>query len=158
MTPQNNKQIVPKIKVCKQCQLAKPVTDFSPVNVINNGVKYYYFCALCKPCNAQRKRTYRNSIGGKEQVKITDHKKYLKHTYNLTLEQEQYMLIAQDNKCAICYSNITATNKAIDHNHKTKIVRGILCNRCNWGIGQFDESPARMLSAIAYLKKEQYSE
>jgi len=39
----------------------------------------------------------------------------------------------------------------VDHNHKTNKVRGLLCQRCNMGIGQFRDDPNLMARAVEYL-------
>ena len=43
---------------------------------------------------------------------------------------------------------------AIDHCHTTNNFRGMLCNHCNLGIGNFKDSPELLLKAIEYLGKE----
>lgn len=52
------------------------------------------------------------------------------------------MLNEQDNKCAICKINFSVTKKSlkphIDHNHKTGVVRGLLCQTCNIGLGHIE--------------------
>jgi hypothetical protein len=59
----------------------------------------------------------------------------------------------QDNKCAICQHEFTsAMDTHQDHNHKTNQLRGVLCSRCNTGLGQFFESPEILQKAIGYLK------
>jgi hypothetical protein len=40
----------------------------------------------------------------------------------------------------------------IDHDHTTLKVRGILCNKCNFGIGQLNDNIERLENAITYLK------
>lgn len=62
-----------------------------------------------------------------------DRNKYLKKKYGISLKQYNYMLKKQGYKCAICgkHQKDEKRNFAVDHCHKTKIVRGILCNYCN---------------------------
>jgi hypothetical protein len=64
----------------------------------------------------------------------------------------------QNGSCAICYGQQEGKPKdfAIDHNHSTGQIRGLLCNRCNTSIGKFKEDPEILLNAIKYLKE--YSE
>lgn len=82
--------------------------------------------------------------------------------FGLTAEQYAEMLLAQGNKCAICGNEETATRMgnvkslAVDHDHKTGKVRGLLCNECNQGLGKFRDSREMLLSAARYL--EQHAE
>ena len=59
----------------------------------------------------------------------------------------------QDNKCAICGKEFTKTRMVIDHNHITKLNRGLLCSLCNFALGALEENPVFFNSAIDYLKK-----
>lgn len=63
----------------------------------------------------------------------------------------------QGGRCAICRTkkpNERATVKhfSVDHCHKTKKVRGLLCNRCNTLLGKVYDDPAILLSAASYLR------
>jgi Recombination endonuclease VII len=60
------------------------------------------------------------------------------------------MLVKQDFKCQICRKE---TLLRMDHNHSTGIVRGLLCNSCNVGIGYFYENIEYMLNAVKYLRR-----
>jgi len=65
---------------------------------------------------------------------------------------------ASGGKCAICGKQKGKRNHALDHCHKTKKLRGILCANCNTAIGMFEEDTDRMRAAIAYLEKHRTSE
>lgn len=73
------------------------------------------------------------------------------------MEQYDEMLKAQDNVCAICGSEETYVRYgvvgklAIDHDHETGQVRGLLCSRCNSGIGLLGDDPERAQAAVDYL-------
>lgn len=81
-------------------------------------------------------------------------KSNLKKLYGITREQYDAILLAQGGGCAICGTPApTSKDFAVDHDHKTGEVRGLLCDKHNLGIGLFDDSPDLLLDAIAYLKK-----
>lgn len=59
--------------------------------------------------------------------------RYLKKKYGITLRQYNKLLKQQKSCCAICgkHQKDERRNFAVDHCHKTNIIRGILCNFCN---------------------------
>lgn len=67
----------------------------------------------------------------------------------------QAMYEEQEYRCKICKIHQDDNKKTlcIDHCHTTKKVRGLLCDRCNHGIGHFKDNIDLMLEAIDYLKK-----
>lgn len=79
----------------------------------------------------------------------------LKKQYNLTEEEFQKRLKSQDGKCAICriYLGYAPNQRkpVVDHDHDTKIIRGILCNQCNVAIGLFGDSVQTTIRAVEYL-------
>lgn len=62
-----------------------------------------------------------------------DRNKYLKRKYGISLKQYNGMLKRQKYRCAICgkRQKDAARNLSVDHDHKTKLVRGLLCIYCN---------------------------
>lgn len=78
-------------------------------------------------------------------------------TYGLTEIQYQAMLAAQDGKCAICGSAHGLASKMyplyVDHCHATGRVRGLLCQRCNAGLGMFQDRKDLIDKAALYLSK-----
>lgn len=74
-------------------------------------------------------------------------------SYGITLEQKESMLAAQGGVCAICGGDEhTETNSwHVDHDHKTGLVRGILCMLCNLLLGKAKDSPDILRSAANYL-------
>jgi len=64
----------------------------------------------------------------------------------------------QNNKCKICGGIETAKHKGIirelsvDHNHKTKEIRGLLCSACNNILGRAKDNPFILVKCINYLK------
>ena len=55
-------------------------------------------------------------------------------------------------ECTICGDE---TNLVVDHDHKTDQIRGLLCNRCNKGLGLFRDNPEFLLYARIYLLSAQ---
>ena len=88
----------------------------------------------------QKRRTYRKALLRK---------------YGLTLGDYERMLFEQDERCAICESPECDSNNsmAVDHDHQTGKVRGILCRRCNLVLGKMEDDPSLLEAAAAYLKK-----
>lgn len=72
----------------------------------------------------------------------------------LSLAQFQEMLQAQEHRCAICETVFLSAKEAlIDHCHVTSVVRGLLCRKCNTGIGMLRDSKNLLTRAVAYLTK-----
>jgi hypothetical protein len=77
-------------------------------------------------------------------------------TYGITLEEFEELLASQGGKCAICGMSDTIDPKMfpiVDHCHTNNHVRGILCGKCNKGIGLFGNSPALLRRAAKYLER-----
>lgn len=64
------------------------------------------------------------------------------------------MFAAQAGCCAICgtHQDALKLTLAVDHNHDTGKVRGLLCNPCNAAIGRFKDSTSMLRAAIRYLE------
>lgn len=74
--------------------------------------------------------------------------------YQLTSDEYHRMLSEQDNKCAICGRDAVSVGALhVDHDddHPEKRVRGLLCGRCNRGLGLFDHEPPYLDAASRYL-------
>ena len=87
----------------------------------------------CKICDYNRNRT-----------------KQFKDKYGLTVEEYEIMLLNQNDSCAIC--GWFAETLAVDHDHETGKVRGLLCNNCNNGLGRFKDDTKSLKNAILYLE------
>lgn len=83
----------------------------------------------------------------------------LRDSFGLTGEDYTAMSVRQGNVCAICEQPETAIHHktgepralAVDHNHKTGAVRGLLCRDCNLGLGLFEDDRDILARAQAYL-------
>ena len=82
-----------------------------------------------------------------------------KSTFGITLDQYEEYQKNQKNTCAICGKEETATNQygikklAVDHNHLTGEVRGLLCAKCNMALGLLNEDITIMSKMITYISE-----
>ena len=147
-------------KTCTSCGETKPVEDFYFYK--KNGVKYPY--PRCKPCENARSTKWQQD--NPEKAKANRARWYAKHphyfrlrNYGLTLEDYDLMVAAQDGKCAICGTvSIEGEDQAgftlaVDHNHRTGVIRGLLCIHCNTGLAMFRDSPEFLTQAVGYLNR-----
>lgn len=79
--------------------------------------------------------------------------KRLKHEYGISLKDYDDLLTAQGGVCAICGGDNNGKNLHVDHDHKTGIVRGLLCNGCNSGIGNMKDDVNIVRKAVQYLEE-----
>lgn len=79
----------------------------------------------------------------------------LKHFFGITLEEYNEMLESQNGLCAICQRHHTEfkRNLAVDHDHHTGKIRGLLCGSCNSGLGKLQDDMDVLECAIVYLEK-----
>lgn len=78
---------------------------------------------------------------------------HLKNKFGITPEQYDEMVALQGGGCAICGGRQPhGVLLSIDHDHETNKVRGLLCVRCNRGIGAFRDNVGVLLRATEYLK------
>ncbi len=114
-------------------------------------------CKMCKTAQVKADRlanpekwvAYRDRYKAKHPGIHSQHQR--KHRYGLTDSDYVALLLAHDNKCAVCGQEPKRPH--VDHDHVTGKVRGILCSRCNQGLGMFDDDPQRLIAAIDYLKE-----
>lgn len=75
---------------------------------------------------------------------------HLERKYGLTVAEKKKLVEKQKGRCAICEGKF-GMKLAVDHDHKTGEVRGLLCNNCNRGIGHLQENVDTLKNAIDYL-------
>ena len=135
------------MKKCTKCGEQKPLSDFHKNKSTTDG-----YCSLCKPCNKNHASTWNKHNPVKRGVIVQ--KNNYKKRYGLSVEQKQALIDGQDCKCAICKNELTNTHDVcVDHNHVTGAIRGILCRKCNLGIGHLNDSIDILKSAQEYLEK-----
>ena len=96
-----------------------------------------------------RKRIYPDA---KTCVRAAD----LRRDFGITLEDYNEMFDRQNGCCAICgkHQSVQRYRLSVDHNHETGMVRGLLCVKCNAGLGNFNENPGLFDAAKSYLARK----
>lgn len=84
----------------------------------------------------------------------------IKSRYGITVEQYDAMLAEQGGRCAICGTDTPGGKGGfhVDHCHDGTQVRGLLCHRCNVGIGLMQDDSERLIAAAAYIAKHDRKE
>jgi hypothetical protein len=123
---------------------------------ILNKVKIYEMKKKYRLLNKNKIRDYNRKYSIKNARKI---KKYqiaydLKTKYAIDLKTYSQLLINQNHRCGICKIYLDKrSNIHVDHNHSTGKVRGLLCPRCNFGLGYYKDDINIHQNAINYLKE-----
>ena len=104
-----------------------------------------------------RRRIYKDLWAKKNPKSIRAGK--LRREYGLSYDDYQYLWEQQDGVCAICFkversmSNGKVRSLAVDHDHATKQIRGLLCDKCNRAVGFLDDDPLRAEALARYLRQ-----
>lgn len=144
-------------KTCTSCHHTKPLEAFQKRSGGKHGRN-----SKCKECyKAERKEWYatnRESILEKQRSyrENLEHPReyYLKRDYGITQADYDQMLHSQGGVCAICGGEETVHRFfPVDHCHTTGKVRGLLCTKCNRGLGLLKDDYETVRKAAEYLKK-----
>ncbi len=162
--------VPPETKTCYKCNETKHKSDFyDRSDDHGDGLQH-----ACKSCVIDRRRKYRNNpenyqreLAGRrafrknnpEHVRAQDRRRNIKQVFGITQEEFEEMLKKQNGVCAICGKpesvilNGKVKRISIDHCKKTGKICGLLCSRCNRGIGNFNHDHQRLLRAAKYCKR-----
>ncbi len=88
----------------------------------------------------------------KRRARRSAHNHHLRSSYGITYEEYETLLAAQEGVCAICGGGTSKRHFAVDHNHRTGQVRGLLCARCNTGLARFMDSQENVERALGHLR------
>ena len=72
--------------------------------------------------------------------------------YGISRDDVEQRLQVQLNQCAICKTALSLATACVDHDHATGRCRGLLCRKCNLGLGHFNDNPAFLRFAQLYLE------
>lgn len=139
-------------KRCPRCKAERPVEAFRPNKARPDGR-----AGLCRPCENKSEAEWRRTTDKGLAMQRRSHRRY---KYGLEPSDYDAMAEAQGGVCAICEQPESIVGArgvpkslSIDHNHITGVTRGLLCQRCNQGIGNMKENPARLRAAADYLER-----
>lgn len=111
----------------------------------------------CAQCERNRAERFFVSPRGKvcadcqrQNRRATARRSHVERTYGLTAEQHQRLLEFQGGACAICQGT-RPYQLAVDHDHDTGRVRGLLCKRCNRLLRDVRDNRATLRGAVEYL-------
>jgi hypothetical protein len=109
----------------------------------------------CKECDNAYQRAYRKDPKHRQKLLERDiNRKLFKH-YGITIEDYNRLLEQQGGVCAICgRPPVSKRRFHVDHNHKTGVVRGLLCSGCNTAVGGVHEDTNVLQKMIAYLNEK----
>lgn len=140
-------------KQCQMCKITKPVAEFYKSKQSKTG-----YCSYCRDCKLEANKRSDSKRLTENREKFLDQRKnwHLKRVFGITLDEYRGMLKKQNEVCAICLKKDTGKMLAVDHCHKTKVIRGLLCQKCNRAIGQLDDDIQRLNRAIGYLTGTRY--
>lgn len=163
-----------RTKSCSKCKLEFPTGAFQRDKHAKDGLT-----CQCKACrkisreawksrNPDKVRLHKKREHSKNHQNYLDYQRSsrrkelwfkwkLEKQFGITVEDFEILYESQLGKCAICRNKLDCgkcSNKRlhIDHDHKTGAVRGLLCFRCNTGIGSFGDSVENLQRAAEYLQ------
>ncbi len=141
-------------KICKNCDLEKEHTSKGTwcvecVSKFNSNYKLKKKPEL----REKREKFYKR---GRFNLSYLDRRKdtQLYKKYGISLLEYNKILSKQDECCSICgkHQSLFKKKLMVDHNHSTGQVRGLLCSKCNIGLGYVEESIQILENMIKYLR------
>ena len=141
---------VPSMLPKKTCIICEK--EFRPRDKSNKGICGDIECRYQNRLKINRENKARNR-------KNASYRPHHLKQYGLSVEQYEAMVEYQDHKCKVCGEEESAMDKngthrrlAIDHDHDTGQIRGLLCSKCNTALGSFRDNVENLKRAILYLE------
>lgn len=151
-------------KTCSRCKTEKPIKQFHQSKSTKDGL--YPLCNVCsqaakaktrkaKPTSLSASKTYKTRYKSKnpQRQKEYERRRGLAK-FGLTIEDYYRLLDTQNNCCAICkkHEDCFKVALAVDHDHITNKIRGLLCSSCNTALGLLNDSIPLLKASISYLE------
>lgn len=154
------------MKICRNCSdKPQPISNFTKNTAKKDGLQTRCKKCMgdsCKETNAKnrerynaKRREYRSK--NREKCLALCRAGNLRRDYGISPLQYDAMFNSQSGCCKICRIDANKLKKplAVDHDHKTGRVRGLLCYHCNWLIGHAKEQIPILRETIKYLENYQ---
>lgn len=151
-------EIFLKMETCTKCKAQKPISEF--VRSYRKNAAPGEVGSWCKKCHTAAGTAYHKARPHFKDIvsdSVREHR--FKKKYGITTKDYHEMLDKQGGGCAICKGDRRTTIKghtrlfAVDHDHRTGKVRGLLCEQCNRGIGLLQDDADIVKSAYNYIVK-----
>ena len=121
----------------------------------NNTEKQKAACKLWGENNKEKVKGYavKNRLKNRDKYRAGCRICTYRRKYNMTIDEYNEMFDDQKGCCSICgiHKDRLTRALAVDHDHKTNKVRGLLCSYCNSGLGYFKDDINKLKKAIEYL-------
>lgn len=147
-------------KRCSMCHRQLLLSAFNKNNAKKDGLTY-----ACRDCKNRRVREryvesaeIREGKSKRQKARCVKHPEkiyntHLKWKYGITREQHGQIYLGQGGCCALCGEPVAYDKIVVDHDHVTGRVRGLLCRKCNSGLGAFNDNIKGLQNAIRYLRQ-----
>ena len=158
--------LISDLRTCRKCGEEKPLSEFNKNRSLPSG--YTNDCKKCHNAYLKKRRedpvvaekTRQSGARWRAANPEADKRKYLLRKFNMTLEEYKALLNKQGGVCAICGEKEQVLRRAksgqemlaVDHCHETGKIRGLLCFKCNTGIGALGDSVEGLERALDYLR------
>lgn len=154
--------VVAAQQACASCL----TTDESKFYLPKAGKRSRY----CKECNREQCRKWyaQNKERVRQRTNTPEHReksrttyyhlgnhweKHIRRAFGWTAADYDSALSKQGGVCGICKGPPDKVHFCIDHCHKTGVIRGLLCSRCNRSMGAFSDSPEMIQTVKEYLER-----
>lgn len=133
-------------KACRVCKQSRPSAEYALASDKRDGLG-----DICRDCHAAQRREAYESRPAEARREMNLRR------FGLNATDYDAMLAAQGGVCAICASAQPRgrwnTHFAVDHDHKSGRVRGLLCGTCNTALGMAKDNPELLRAAADYLER-----
>lgn len=116
-------------KKCFRCKEEKSLKEF-----YRNRTQPSGYQTQCKACRQEHR-----------------YNEQLKDKYGISIEEYNTLYHKQGGVCGICHGKCSRSRLSVDHCHETGRIRGLLCAKCNRGLGFFNDNPVLIKRAIKWL-------